>query len=206
MKITVIKSWEQITLAQFNEISRILDTTKDRSKAGQKVVEYLYDIDPMAIPYQDYLHLLNALNEMLASDIRSWPLTSNLRYPINGREYVLDTNVAAFTTAQYIDFTNYAKKPLSTIDMLSCVLLPKDHKYLDGYDIDQVKEDIGSLKVSQAFGISNFFVSWSRRSITTFLLSLTSLMMKEPKNKEKVEELQKKVEELDKTLASFHLS
>ena len=202
-EITVIKSWEQVTLTQFNEISRLLDEEKDRTKAAQKVVEYLYDIDPLSIPYTTYIHLLNALNDMLASDIKSCKLTSDMTYHLNGREYTLDTNVAAFSTAQYIDFTNFAKKPLSAIDMLSCVLLPKGHKYLDGYDVDEAKHDIGSMPVALAFGISNFFVNWSRRSITTFLRSLSSMMEKEPRNRAKVEQMKRKVEELDKAMASF---
>lgn len=207
MKKTIIKSWNQITLQQFMTITEMQIAEPDAEKYTRKVIEYLYDIDPLQIPYTDYLTMIRGLNEFFSKPITELKISKNGEYIINDTCYILDINPASFTTAQYIDFTTFAKDgKFNYIDMLSAVLIPKGHIYNDGYDMDKTKSDLGSMPVDSALGIVGFFLKWSKASIKTILRFLTSKKRMKKVDRAKWKALQKEITRLCRVMESFHLS
>lgn len=207
MKKTIIKSWNQISLQQFMTITEMQIAEPDAEKYTRKVIEYLYDIDPLQIPYTDYLTMIRGLNEFFSKPITELKISKNGEYIINDTCYILDINPASFTTAQYIDFTTFAKDgKFNYIDMLSAVLIPKGHIYNDGYDMDKTKSDLGSMPVDSALGIVGFFLKWSKASIKTILRFLTSKKRMKKVDRAKRKALQKEITRLCRVMESFHLS
>ena len=69
--------------------------------------------------------------------------------------------------SQYVDFQaiyvdGFDKRPA---ELLSVMMVPDGHKYNDGYDKEQVIEDMYDLPVEEALGICHFFIRRFTRSI-----------------------------------------
>lgn len=82
------------------------------------------------------------------------------QYVINGRKYRLLKNEMEMLTSQYIDFQavykdGFDKRPG---ELLSIMMVPEGHTYNDGYDKDQVIEDMYDMRVEEALGIVDFFM------------------------------------------------
>lgn len=203
MKAQIINSWDDISLNQFIELTRLQSEFTDSEKFANEVLVYLYDEDPQQIPYTLYLAQINGLNQFFNKPISRLKVSKDATYNINGTTYQLDISPNNFTTAQYIDFTNFAKDATNLVNTLTTVLIPQGHKYNDGYDVEKVRQDIGSMPCSHALGIVGFFVNWSKRSIRTFLHFLTHRIRRTKKNKEQINQLKREVNRLYKSLESF---
>lgn len=176
-EIEVIESWEQLTVAQFEELCEIQAAHPKNS--AKYIVEYLYGI-PNAdnIPLAEYSAYVAGLNKFVGEPVLKAKLTPNAAYTLNGREYRVDITPSAFTVAQYTDLTNHIKNQASLIDILSVVVVPDGKEYNDGYDMQQAKDDIGTMQLTAAFAVVGFFARWSKSSIDTFLRSLTKTILK----------------------------
>lgn len=200
----IINSWRQVTLSQFTEILKLQSENQDAAKFTQKVIEHLYGIDPLTIPYTEYLSMIKGLNEFFDKPIAEQKITSNGCYTINGTTYRLDINPQSFTTAQYIDFTNFAKEPSRYADMLSVVLIPDGHLYNDGYDMEKTKADIGAMPVDNVLGIVSFFQEWSKASIKTILRFLTKQMKSKKTSRKTMRKLKQEINRLSQCMELSH--
>jgi hypothetical protein len=203
MKAQIINSWEDISLNQFIEITKLQSETTDSEKFTNEVLRYLYDEEPQQIPYTLYLAQINGLNQFFNKPVSQMKVSKSATYNINGTIYELDVTPNNFTTAQYIDFTTFSKEASNLVNTLTTVLIPQGHKYNDGYDVEKVRQDIGSMPCSHALGIVNFFVDWSRRSIVTILRFLTARIRRMKTNKEKTKQLRNQIKTLSQLLESF---
>lgn len=203
MKAQIINSWEDVTLSQFLHIIKLQQETSDSQEFANQVLNYLYDEDPMQIPYNLYVAQINGLNQFFDKPVSKMKISKNCTYNINGTVYELDITPNNFTTAQYLDFVTFSKDASQLVNTLTTVLIPQGHKYNDGYSMEQARQDIGGMPCSHALAITNFFATWSKRSILTILRFLTSRIRRTKKNKEKVKELKKELETLSNLLESF---
>ena len=95
-------------------------------------------------------------------------------------------------------------------DILSVFIIPKGHKYGDGYDINEVKQDILQLNMVDINAISQFFFRQFELFSETFRLYLIQYLKKEEKTakgeqKEKIQETIEKLLEVNfPDLASYH--
>lgn len=80
---------------------------------------------------------------------------------LNGTEYTVFKDVKNITTAQFIDFNNIITDYENNIgELLSLFIIPKGHKYNDGYDLKKVINDINEyLSIEDALGLANFFIA-----------------------------------------------
>lgn len=95
------------------------------------------------------------------------PKKARRHYTINGRKYKLLKNEMELLTSQYVDFQaiyqdGFDKRPG---ELLSIMMVPDGHEYNDGYDKDQVMEDMYDMRVEEALGIVDFFMGRFVRSI-----------------------------------------
>lgn len=199
--LTIIESWEQITLAQFEEICRLQEQYPD--DATQRIVEYLYNVDDAeALPLPEYMAMVAGLRQFSTKPVATAKLTPAATYTVEGRQYDVDLSPNAFTTGQYIDLTNHIKGNAAVSDILTAVVMPHGHSYNDGYDMAAVKNDLQALPVTAAFAIVGFFVRWSAASTNTFLRCLTKWMKRTGKvNKEQITELKKAADSLNRLMA-----
>lgn len=94
---------------------------------------------------------------------------------INDTIYTVCHRMSQVTAGQYIDWCNYMSAGKNVIDLYSCFVIPKGHKYNDGYDLDKAKEDIAELPLSVVGYISNFW----KTSLKIFLRRSVRVMERE---------------------------
>ena len=122
---------------------------------------------------------------------------------LNGRKYNVVKNAKKLTASQFIDYMTYCKLPdpdSHLAQVLSVFLIPDGEKY-GSYDIEHVINEISTyLSAQMALEIAFFLRLKSLHSLTSTVryLELMMWMMKRrakknPKVKEKMEEVQEKL-------------
>lgn len=181
-------NWDNLTLRKFVEIRMVTNhpfyTEDDRVLRIAAIVN--------EIAYEDLLNLpIARATEYVgtASFLYDKPVPKKHRnsYTLNGRKYSLLKSPSEMTTAQYIDYQTVIVEEFEShlIDLMSIILVPEGHNYNDGYDLEQVRSDIETLSVTEALGISDFFLKQYRRLLKRILLysraEMTIARMKAPK-------------------------
>ena len=192
-------NWSNITLEQYLEIQAIKEI--DSMDVMVELIRILFKIeDPESLPYTEFIKYSQELSFM-SKDIERVPLKDT--YQINGRNYKLENNVMQLTTSQVIDYRNYSKEDNHITKILSVFLIPEGHQYNDGYDIEQVINDLLDLDIQTVVSILDFFQKcWSvftEVSLTYLMDQLQTMNLPEEKKKE----IQEKVDLLQ-GLTSFH--
>lgn len=93
-------------------------------------------------------------------------------YKVGPFELVPVRDMRKVTTAQFVDFKTFADQgsgtafTSKTVEMLSCMLVPKGHTYCEGYDPLDVQAAIRDhLRADDAVALSAFFLaSWMKSS------------------------------------------
>lgn len=204
-EIKAIDSWEQLTVAQFEELCRLQE--EHPTDCAKYIIEYLYDVaDAEQLPIIEYSAYMAGLQKFIGEPVLKAKLTPSATYTIHGRLYRVDITPADFSVAQYTDLTNYLKSgKASLIDLLAVVVIPDGHLYQDGYDMRQVRSDVGDLPLTAGFAVVGFFGRWSKSYMDTFLRSLTKYLMKGKTGKmhpELVKKLAAEVEAFSRLMAS----
>jgi len=204
-EIKAIDSWEQLTVAQFEELCRLQE--EHPTDCAKYIIEYLYDVaDAEQLPIIEYSAYMAGLQKFIGEPVLKAKLTPSATYTIHGRLYRVDITPADFSVAQYTDLTNYLKSgKASLIDLLAVVVIPDGHLYQDGYDMRQVRSDVGDLPLTAGFAVVGFFGRWSKSYMDTFLRSLTKYLMKGKTGKmhpELVKKLAAEVAEFSRLMAS----
>lgn len=204
-EIKAIDSWEQLTVAQFEELCRLQE--EHPTDCAKYIIEYLYDVaDAEQLPIIEYSAYMAGLQKFIGEPVLKAKLTPSATYTIHGRLYRVDITPADFSVAQYTDLTNYLKSgKASLIDLLAVVVIPDGHLYQDGYDMRQVRSDVGDLPLTAGFAVVGFFGRWSKFYMDTFLRSLTKYLMKGKTGKmhpELVKKLAAEVAEFSRLMAS----
>ena len=190
--------WNDLTIKDLlliKEIDSLQLATQDEKnlKVAAIVAEEDYDkilLEPLASA-KNYIDAASFLLE------KPKPIKAKRFYTINGREYKLFKNPAEMNVAQYIDFQaiyqdGFDKRPA---ELLSVMLIPKGHEYGDGYDKEQVVEDMYDMRVEEALGVCDFFIKRYSRSIKQALaycriMSRIMRILAKKKDKEKMRALE----------------
>lgn len=143
-------NWNNVTLRQQIQIQQIKDLDDD-SKLRELMI-ILYGEDVENLPIAEYTKKAKEID--LSGEIPHTHVKS--KYVINGRTYNFDVEGVP-TAGQFFDYQNYCKEQNNYADKLSVFLIPEGHKYGDGYDIKQVKEDMLDLPVIDANALGFFF-------------------------------------------------
>lgn len=201
MDIKIKKNWNDVTLGEYVQLESVTKTPHDDIlDRGVAMVSALYDIDALQLPLSAFTALSSSM-KFIGDRIPKKKVKSV--YKLNGNDYELRADYTAFTTAQYVDYTNYQKQG-DYIGMLSVVLIPKGHAYCDGYDLDKAKADIEDINVTQAMGIMDFFLKASA-TFTQHIIHYLRRKMKRTlrKDKEKAMIIDKNMKALEQTIGGF---
>ena len=181
-------TWANITYRQLLDI-REAANIEDENERVYAIMEAVYGEDVLNLPLKDFNEKckeLSFLQKAIPNDLH----VKNIK--VNGREYYFDGLLGKITTAQYIDFQNYLKNE-DEQKTFSVFIIPKGHSYNDGYDMQQVFNDILDVPVPILFSASFFFI----RQFELFIKIFRHYSIKQMKNtglpKEVMENLEKVV-------------
>lgn len=176
-----MKNWDNLTLREFAEIRMITNNpfyTEDervlRIAAFVGGIEYDVIMNLPLSKAREYVDAVQFLYEKPA------PIKAKNKYQINGKTYTLLKASVEMTTAQYIDYQSIIVEDFEShlIDLLSIMLVPQGHNYNDGYDLDEAKSDLETMMVTEALGITDFFLKRYRRLLRrTLLYSKAGMIM-----------------------------
>lgn len=170
-------SWEKITIKDYLKINDIKDLqVKSNDEKDFMLGAYLNEME-----YEDFISLpLSKTRDMMANmqflyDTPKVPKRPQKVYTLNGRKYRLIRNAEDMTTAQFIDFQSLQDGKgydAHVVEMMSVFLVPDGHAYNDGYDKEQVENDILELPLVEGLSIANFFMKRFTRLTQRFLIQL----------------------------------
>lgn len=167
----MITSWKEMPILILEKIEDIGSTHISDEEKTFRTTALLAGMD-----YEEFITLpLSRSTEMieqtafLYSDIDS--VRMKKEYELNGKRYKVFRETE-MNVAQYLDYQALLNVGIShhLPDMLSIVLIPEGHTYGDGYNRDEVMEDIrNNLSVAEAKAIGDFFTRRFSRSMRRML-------------------------------------
>ena len=197
--------WKDLDLKTYKKVYEIASNAFTSEEDKRLQVAALLG----GITYEQLLEQpLTATTEMVEKTLflyeKPKPIKIKREYILNGRSYVPFKDFLEIQTNQYIDYQSIIVENFEEhlIDLMSIILIPKEHTYLDGYDKGQQLEDLETLSVAEALGIADFLITKYRRSLRRTLLyskaAMYQAIMKAPKETKK--ELKAKQKEFNKNL------
>ena len=189
-----MKQWKNITLEKYLDI---IELQQYRETSIKNILLYLYDIDIDTIPINklpEAIDKLKFLNEVPIVKLKN-------NYKINNHKYKLNIIPQNYNYNQFLDFQSFSNDN-DIVGILSTVLIPKGHKYNDGYDMQQVKEDILQMNYLDVNTISNFFLTLLKNYAVTLQAYLQELIKKTEMTEEMKNELTEKITQLTTYLVS----
>lgn len=206
-------SWEKITVNVFEKLNTAIENAevtgnKDVDLLNKQIaiLSVLCDVDEDTIAD---LHTSEFSKLTGETDFLNESPKKNIinKITLNGKEYEIFLNIGDMTMSQYIDFqTLFPKRDKEFKRILSIFIIPKGCNYNEGYDIEQVINDIGDyMPITDANNIM-FFFALAYQSLTKVMLTCLEKEMKKLKKKEKdtakVEQMQIAI---DKLMEAKHL-
>lgn len=162
--------WEDVTFEQYlaiNEINEREDTEYNKLLDITAVVNNV-DVEDITISnFKRYAENIKFLN----TDIPVVEIKDEYD------NYTLHKDLSQMSMQQYMDFTNYGKAN-DYAGVLSVFLIPKGKQYNEGYDIDDVREYIYSMRCTDVLTIYAFFLMQSTMYIECFRESLRQKQQK----------------------------
>lgn len=180
--------WSNITYRTLLDI-REAANIEDENERVFAIMEAVFGEDVLNLPLKDFNEKCKEL-QFLQKEIPNDLHVKDIK--VNGREYYFDGLLGKITTAQYIDFQNYQKNN-DEQKSFSVFIIPKGHKYNDGYDMEQVFNDILDIPVPVLFSASFFFSRQFELFIRIFRHYSIKQMKKLGLPKEAMENLEKVV-------------
>lgn len=169
----IIDSFNKLSLGKYMEIQAISreEGVEEIDKQTQilSVLTGISEEEILHLPIVEYKELV-AKSEFLAPEnIKYHPVAK--KYIVGGFELVPVRDFRRIETAQYIDFQTYAPDlDKYLVEFLSVILVPKGHRYNEGYDIIEVQKALREeMPVSDGVSVAAFFLTLSRKSILSFL-------------------------------------
>lgn len=169
----IIDSFNKLSLGKYMEIQAISreEGVEEIDKQTQilSVLTGTSEDEILHLPIVEYKELV-AKSEFLAPEnIKYHPVAK--KYIVGGFELIPVRDFRRIETAQYIDFQTYAPDlDKYLVEFLSVILVPKGHRYNEGYDIIEVQKALREeMPVSDGVSVAAFFLTLSRKSILSFL-------------------------------------
>ena len=199
----IIDSYNKLTLAQYQDIQAVQkdDSLEDIDKHIRilSILTGVSEDELMHLPIPEFTEL-SAKAQFLSAEAFN-PGRMAKKYIINGMELIPVTDFRKLETCQYLDFQTYAGDlDKYMAELISVLLVPKGHRYNEGYDIIELQEHIRQeMSVADGATIVGFFLTLCGRSIKDSL-NFSKRMAKGIRDKEKRTEILKRIEEQEEAL------
>lgn len=145
-------TWYDVTYKQFKQLEPLLALDNDMDRLTG-VAELLLGDEVTDLPLQDFV------KEVKKLDFLKEPIPEKnppKKLEVNGKKYIIDCLLGNVSTGQYIDYANHAKNN-DIVKMLSVFIIPEGHKYNDGYDMNEVFNDIENISIAVINSAAFFF-------------------------------------------------
>lgn len=185
-------SWEKISVNVFEKLTKAIEEAEvtgnndvDLLNKQIAILSVLCDVDEDIIgdlrssEFSALVNKTNFLNETPKKNVID-------KITLNGKKYEIFLSISDMTMSQYIDFqTLFPKRDKEFKRILSIFVIPKGCSYNDGYNIEDVINDIGEyMPITDANNIM-FFFALAYQSLTKVMLTSLVKEMKKLKKKEK---------------------
>lgn len=199
----IIDSYNKLTLGKYMEIQEVSrnESLEDIDKQVQilSILTGVAEEEILHLPIQDYKELVSKSGFLDPENINYHPVAK--KYLLGKFELIPCRDFRKIETCQYIDFQTYAPDlDKYLVEFLSVILVPKGHRYNEGYDILEVQKAIREeMSVSDGVSLAGFFLTWCRKSIKDSLNYSKQEAMR-IKDKTKREEILGKIQEQERLL------
>lgn len=199
----IIDNYNRLTLGKYMEIQEISrnESLEDIDKQVQ-ILSVLTDVaedEILHLPITEYKELVVKSGFLDPENIKYHPVAK--KYILGKFELIPCRDFRKIETCQYIDFQTYAPDlDNHLVEFLSVILVPKGHRYNEGYDILEVQQAIrDEMSVSDGISLAGFFLTWCRKSIKDSLNYSRQEAMG-IKDKKKREEILERITEQERLL------
>lgn len=178
--------WNDVTLSQFIELQDLIKI-EDETDRVLAIMDLFFGDAVSELPLAEYNKKVKEL-KFLQDEVPTNHIVNKVE--VNGHKYTIDALVGHISTAQYVDFTNYLKggdDNRNIPKILAVFFIPEGHKYNDGYDMEGVIRDMGSLPIDIAMSESFFF----SRQYAKFIQIFRSSSIKQIKKTDLPKEVKK---------------
>ena len=193
-------NWNDISIKQYNDIKNLyLDTDLSDEDRLILQINILFGVDALKLKTNELHKYINDM-KFLGSKIPKMKIKKE--YQLGNNVYTLKKELKDVTVAQWIDWQNFLKDGGGDSDnyanLLSVFFFPKgETEYGDGYDIEQVRQDINNhLSIAEAMSISSFFLLYRKISLLLFLLYTRRETLKAPLTKVEKKKVKKEFRKL----------
>ena len=199
----IIDNYNRLTLGQYMEIQEISrnESLEDIDKQVQilSILTGVAEEEILHLPIQEYKELVVKAEFLNPENINYHPIAK--KYILGKFELIPTRDYRKLETCQYIDFQTYAPDlDRYLVEFLSVILVPKGHRYNEGYDILEVQKAIrDEMSVSDGVSLAGFFLIWCRKSIKDSL-NYSRRMAEGIKDKTRREEILRRIEEQERVL------
>lgn len=206
MKTNIISDYKSLPIGKYLDICKISKSDMediDRQVAIVAILTGMPEDDVLQLPIADYAQLSAKIGYLNTIPEKVDRIAD--KYTIGKWELIPTTDVRNITTAQYIDFQTFVKQlDVMFVELVSCFLIPKGHKYNTGYDVIEIQEAIReNLSTYDVIAIVNFFFTRFRESIISSLNCSESELKKVKKDNPVREQLMAEVRAM-KTLLGLN--
>ena len=199
----IIDNFNRLTLGLYQEIQAVSsnESLEDIDKQVQilSILTGEAEEEILHLPITEYKELVVKAGFLDPGNITYHPIAK--RYMVGRFELIPLRDFRKMETCQYIDFQTYAPDlDNHLVEFLSVILVPKGHRYNEGYDIMEVQKAIREeMSVSDGVSLAGFFLTWCRKSIQDSL-NYSKQEAMGIKDKTKREEILHRIEEQERLL------
>lgn len=153
----MITDYEHLPIGKYLSVLE-LAKVQDNDLAIVSALSGKTEDELLNMPITEYRHLADGAGFLFHQPI---PAKVAKTYKVGELKLKLTDKAERITTAQYIDFKEYAKAGETDIcKYLSVVLVPEGKTYNDGYDVTEVADAIREyLPTPDALGLRDFFLT-----------------------------------------------
>lgn len=192
----IIDNFSELPIGKYLQIIRIGESNVSDVDKSTAILQVLTgwsaeDIESLSLP--EYSALVSGCSWLLER-----PQKVELdKYYIVGDFKLKITEAKDLTTAQYIDFQQFAQDAdRHILELLSVLLVPVGKRYGEGYDVGAVRKWIEHLPTDVAFSLMAFFLNNAAQSLQCFLISLAEDILAAPAKTEEQMKTKAKAKEL----------
>ena len=199
----IIDNFNKLNLGKYMEIQAISrdESLEDIDKQAQilSVLTGVSAEEILHLPILEYKDLVARSAFLNPENITYHPVAK--KYLVGEFTLIPVTDFRKLETCQYIDFQTYAPDlDNHLVEFLSVILVPRGHRYNEGYDILEVQKAIREeMSVSDGVSLAGFFLTWCRKSIKDSL-SYSRREAMRIKDRKKREEILRKIQEQERLL------
>ena len=201
----IIDSFNRLPIGKYMEIQAIAkDESLEEIERQAQILSVLTgetEDEILHLPIVEYKELVAKSQFLNPENIKYHPVAK--KYIAGGYELIPVRDFRKLETCQYIDFQTFAPDlDNRLVEFLSVILVPKGHRYNEGYDILDVQKAIREdMSIADGTSVAGFFLTLCSRSIEA-TLNYSREQAKGIKDRKKRKEILEQIRQQEEALRS----